>query len=410
MSTAIEVENLGKLYRIQGRTVPTLKTTVIDRLRRRARKPFWALRHVTFRVPKGITFGVIGANGSGKSTLLGLIAGTLTPTEGSIRAEGKISTLLELGAGFHPELTGRENVFLNAAILGIPREEIRKRFDRIVEFSGLSEFIDTPVKFYSSGMYVRLGFAVAIEMDPDILLIDEVLAVGDESFQMKCLDKIQQFQREGRTLLIVSHSMPVIEDVCDEVILLDHGHKENQGKAGEVVAEYLRITLGRDSHLNIEEHGSRDVEMVSVRFEDGAGRETRQFEDGGAMRVRIRYRARRRVERPVFGFSVKRADGTHMFGTNTQLMNVPIPAVEGAGEVVLDLSPLHLLRGGYYLSLSIHSWDHSIQYHRREDWYSFSVRNRSGDEGFVRIPCRWEWRPDRGGEPPPQEEEEDHHE
>ena len=394
---AISVRDLGKAYRLRGRGAPTLKSAVIERVARRARRePFWALRRLSFDLEPGRTLGVIGANGSGKSTLLGLIAGTLTPTEGEVRVEGAISTLLELGAGFHPDLTGRENVYLNAAILGIPREGVRERFDRIVEFSGLREFIDSPVKYYSSGMYVRLGFAVAVEMDPDILLVDEVLAVGDESFQKKCLAKIREFQDAGKTLLIVSHSMPVIEDVCHEVILLDHGEKTTDGEAGEVVAEYLRITLGRDSYLNIEEHGSRRVEIAGVRFEDGEGRETRQFDDGGTMRVRLFYRAHDRVERPVFGFSVKRADGTHLFGTNTQLAGAEIPAVDGEGEIVLTLEPVQLLTGGYFLSLAVHSWDHAIQYHRQEDWYSFSVRNRSGEDGFVRLPCRWEFRPGNG--------------
>lgn len=398
MTNAIEAANLGKAYRVQGMEPPTLFRSLSRWMKNLPREYFWALRGVDFTIPAGRTVGVIGPNGSGKSSMLGLIAGTITPTEGAVKAHGRISSLLELGAGFHPDLSGRENVYLNAAILGIPREEVRKRFDHIVDFAGLREFIDMPVKHYSSGMYVRLGFSVAIEMNPDILLVDEVLAVGDMAFQMKCLDRIRQFQKQGKTLLFVTHALETVEQLCDEVMLIHDGRLIMQGPPGEVVFSYLKSYMVRIGMLNVEEHGTRDVEMQDVRFLDAEGRETTAFDTGGAMTVEIRYRAHTRIEKPVFGFNIKTGNGIYVFGSNTQLEKVPIDAIEGEGTMRLTIRPLTLKKGNFFLSLSIHSWDHAVQYHRREDWHPFAVTDASETPGLLQLQHTWEHRKTRASD------------
>ncbi len=387
---AIEARNLGKWYRVRGHAPPTLFGRIGRALRREPDRQFWALRNTSFEVPKGRTIGVIGPNGSGKSSLLGLTAGTITPSEGWIRAEGRISSLLELGAGFHPDLTGRENVFLNAAILGIPREDVARRFDAIVDFAGLAEFIDMPVKHYSSGMYVRLGFAVAVEMDPDILLVDEVLAVGDINFQLKCLQRIRDFQRKGKTLLFVSHALQTVEEFCDEAFLIHKGAMVARGAPADVVMEYIRRYMGEGGQIYTQEFGTRDVEFGAVRLLDEQGGESAVFESGRRMTVEIGYHARRRIEHPVFGYSIKTGNGFYVFGSNTQILGHEIPAIEGEGTMRLHLDPLALLQGNFFLSLSIHSRDHAVQFHRREDWYPFSVRNPTGALGIFSLPTRWE--------------------
>ncbi len=389
MDAAIQVENLGKCYRLRGIAKASIRDLLTRGWRRDPAELFWALRDVSFFVPRGASVGVVGPNGSGKSSLLGLIAGTITPTTGTVRANGAISSLLELGAGFHPDLSGRENVFLNAAVLGIPREDVARRMDHIVEFSGLRDFIDMPVKNYSSGMYVRLGFAVAVEMNPDILLVDEVLAVGDLAFQMKCFERIRDFQKRGKTILLVTHDLVSVEQFCDEVKLIHQGRLVAQGNPNDVILTYLKTYMARIGNLNVEEHGTRDVEFADVRLRDETGRETTTFTTGHAMTVEIAYRAKRRIEQAVFGFSIKTGNGFFIYGTNTQIMNVPVPPLEGEGTVTLTLKPLALMAGKYFLSLAVHSWDHATQYHRREDWYPFAVQNESSAYGVFQLPCAW---------------------
>jgi ABC-type polysaccharide/polyol phosphate transport system ATPase subunit len=389
MNPAIEIENLGKSYRLRGVAKASIRDLLVRGWKREQAELFWALREVSFNVPRGASVGVVGPNGSGKSSLLGLIAGTITPTTGAVRTHGSISSLLELGAGFHPDLSGRENVFLNAAVLGIPREDVARRMDHIIEFSGLRDFIDMPVKNYSSGMYVRLGFAVAVEMNPDILLVDEVLAVGDLAFQMKCFDRIRDFQKRGKTILFVTHDLVAVEQFCDELKLIHHGRLVAQGNPSDVILTYLKTYMARIGNLNVEEHGTREVEFTDVRLRDESGAETGTFITGRRLVVEIRYRAHRRVEQAVFGFSLKTGNGFFIYGTNTQIMNVPVPPLEGEGTVRLALDPLSLMEGKYFLSLAIHSWDHATQYHRREDWYPFAVKNPGTAHGVFQLPCAW---------------------
>jgi ABC-type polysaccharide/polyol phosphate transport system ATPase subunit len=391
---AIEARNLGKRYQMRGLGPPTLFGALTRALRGAGAHTghFWALQDVSFEIPKGRTVGVVGPNGSGKSSLLGLVAKTITPTCGSVTTHGRISSLLELGAGFHPDLSGRENVFLNAAILGIAREDVRKRFDHIVEFAGLREFIDMPVKHYSSGMYVRLGFAVAVEMDPDILLIDEVLAVGDVAFQLKCFDRIRDFQRKGKTLLFVSHALQSVEEFCDEAFLIHHGNLVAAGDPPDVILKYIRAYMGEGGYLYTQEFGTREVEFTEVKIRNEKNEEVATLEAGRPMYVDIQYRAHKRIERPVFGFSVKTGNGFYVFGSNTQIAKYPVDSIEGEGAVRLTIDPLTLMQGNFFLSLSIHSWDHAVQYHRREDWYPFVVKNITDAHGLFHLNSAWDHR------------------
>jgi len=389
MSIAIEAENLGKRYRMRGMAPPTLFGSLRQAFTRRKPSYFWAIRNASFSIPKGCTVGVIGPNGAGKSSTLGLTAGTICPTEGRIRASGRISSLLELGAGFHPDLTGRENVYLNAALLGIPREDIRKRFGAILDFSGLHEFIDQPVKNYSSGMYVRLGFAVATEVDPDILLVDEVLAVGDIAFQLKCLDRIRGFQRRGKTLMFVSHALQTVEEFCDEAFLIYHGELVDRGDPGSVILNMIRNYSGEGGGIFAQEFGTREMEFTNVILRDGSESEGISFLGGQPLHIDLHYHAPRRIERPVFGYSIKTANGMYLYGTNTQQMRTEIPFIEGDGSIRISLDPLLLRAGNYFLSISCHSDDHETQYHRREDWYPFGVKNADPAEGMITLPTRF---------------------
>ncbi len=393
---AISARHLGKSYWLQESEPQTLTGVLTRGLRRRQRRRIWALNDVSFDIAAGETVGIIGPNGSGKSSTLGLIAGTTVPTTGSLTSRGRICSLLELGAGFHSELTGRENIFLNGAILGIPRKTIERRFEAIVDFAGIREYLDMPVKFYSSGMYVRLGFAIAVEMDPDILLIDEVLAVGDVSFQLKCLARIRDFQRRGKTLVIVSHALETVERFCTRAILLYQGRLVAEGRPPDVILAYLKAYMGSGSGLHTLEYGSREAEITNVRLLNGAGQESGTFVSGQPLIVEIAYQANQRIEQPIFGCSLKTGNGMYVYGSNSQIAGWRLPAIEGAGSIRLKFDPLTLLEGNFYLSLSIHSWDHAIQYHRREDWYPFVVTKASGILGLFNLNASWELNPQGG--------------
>lgn len=390
MNYAIEAENLGKCYQMRGLGPQTLFGSIHRTLTRQKPDIFWAIRNADFKIPKGCTVGVVGPNGAGKSSTLGLAAGTITPTEGRIRAEGRISSLLELGAGFHPDLTGRENVYLNAALLGIPREDIRKRFDAILDFSGLHDFIDQPVKNYSSGMYVRLGFAVATEVDPDILLIDEVLAVGDIAFQLKCLDRIRQFQKKGKTLMFVSHALQTVEEFCDEAFLIYKGDLVKKGPPPDVILEMIRNYSGEGGTIYAQEFGTREVEITDVKLINVDGEDVARFDSGKSLTIQIEYEAHKEIEDPVFGYSLKTANGMYLYGTNSQLEKAPAKTLAvGPGIQRITLDPLLLREGNFFLSISIHSSDHETQFHRREDWYPFAVKNTTDAPGMVTLPTRF---------------------
>ncbi|MBI3391824.1 MAG: ABC transporter ATP-binding protein [Nitrospirae bacterium] len=398
---AIQIQDLSKQYRRYSMAgISTIKDLFVKGFlgrERVARDTFWALRNVTLAVPEGRTIGLIGPNGSGKSTLLKLITGILKPTAGSISVNGRISALIELGAGFHPEFTGRENVYLNGAMLGMSKAEISDRFDEIVGFAELEEFIDAPVKTYSSGMYMRLGFAVAVAVEPDVLLVDEILAVGDESFQHKCLRRINEIQNRGRTILFVSHDLSKVEKLCHMVAWLDHGTLRMAGEPQAVIDAYLADVDRADERAlravnKATEHqrwGTREVEITGVRMLDARGEERAIFDSGEPVVIEIAYRADRRVEDPVFGIGLFRSDGLQCYGSNTDIDGVTLPYVEGEGTVRFVADGLDLLAGEYLLDCAVHRRDHHpYDYHVR--LYRFAVRSEIKDSGVFRPAHRWE--------------------
>jgi len=392
---AIEAINVSKVFQLKHSGIPTLKDRFIDTIKHgRGKQNFWALRGIDFTVEEGETMGVIGPNGSGKTTLLSIIASTMAPTTGRVITRGRLASLLELGAGFHPDLTGRENIFLNGAIMGIPRRMLEEKFDSIVAFSGLGHFIETPIKFYSSGMVVRLGFSIAIEVEPDILLVDEVLAVGDQSFQKKSSRRIQRMKEAGKTLLVASHDMSTIRRFCDRVIHLENGEIREQGVPAGVVDNYIQsaeeFPTGPD---RVAGWGTLEAVVRGVKFIGPGGEETTTFQTGEDLAVEIEYDARKSIENPVFGYAVHTQDAQLCVGSNTQIDDCPVDRIEGTGVIRLSLPGLPLLKGHYLLSLSIHSQDHSVNYHRQDYTYPFDVVSATDRVGVVNAPSRWEFLP-----------------
>jgi len=425
MTPAIELTDVTKIYRrYGGKQFATLKSALLQRSILRDLRPsetFPALNGVSFVVPRGSTFGVIGKNGSGKSTALKLVAGITKPTSGSVRVEGRISALIELGAGFHPEISGRENVFINGIMLGLTKREIQNRFDEIVDFAELREFIDAPVKTYSSGMYMRLGFAVAINVDPDVLLVDEVLAVGDEGFTHKCLDKFSEFRRRGKTILLVTHSLNLIERFCDEAVWLDAGQKKADGDPKRVVDAYLtkveeaeELLLAQTNLRAVEaaeppapasgappadptsdmfqategRWGSREIEITDVSFLDREGQPSHIFHSGDPISVRLKIRAVHPTEDFVFGVGLFNADGVCCYGTNTYLEELIPETMSGDAEVTFAVDSLDLVEGTYKVDVAVHKRDGApYDYHRL--LYTFRVKSRTHDVGIYRPRHRW---------------------
>ncbi len=418
---AIVASGLAKVYRrhAQRHQFRTLKSALLTGSVLSDLSPgetFTALDDVGFEVPRGCTFAVIGENGSGKSTLLKLVAGITKPTRGSLRVEGRVSALIELGAGFHPEISGRENVVINGIMLGLTRKEVERRFDEIVEFAELADFIDAPVKTYSSGMYMRLGFAVAIHVDPDVLLIDEVLAVGDEAFTRKCLDKIAEFHRRGKTIVFVTHALGLVEKMCDDVLWLRRGKVADQGDdAKRVVDAYLMYVAGgeekqlaaRQARALAEASaggqpeagapgggyrpgrwGSREVEIRGVRFLDARERERHVFVPGETLSLALDVHAAEPVEDFVFGIGLFSAEGTSVYGTNTDLEGFLPERLAGAAQVRLVLEGLSLVEGTYHVDVAAHRRDGTpYDYHR--GLHSFRVKSRIKDVGLYRPSHRW---------------------
>ena len=409
---AIEVENVSKRFRrqtIQPHT--TLKSSLLGFLKPRQKSArentFQALSNITLKVAQGQTLGMIGRNGSGKSTLLKLCAGIYRPDQGGIRVNGRLSPLLELGAGFHPEFSGRENVFVNGIVLGLTKREIRQRFDAIVRFAELEAFIDEPVKTYSSGMYMRLGFAIAIHADPDVLLCDEILAVGDETFQQKCADKIADLQHQGKTIILVSHALDTIERWSDEVIWLDRGVMRERGIARRVIDLYREELAAQEGQVAFAEHqrveeeikqatvaetpnrwGSREVEIVSVRMVDAQGEERYLYHSGEQVRVVICYKVHRPVDLPVFGIAILREDDLWCYGSNTEIDGISVPPLGEIGRVEVLLDRLDLLTGTYYLNTAVHACN-GVPYDYHHRLYAFAVKSDLQDVGVFRLPHRW---------------------
>ena len=442
---AIAIDHVTKVYRRHGhsRRFATLKSALLSRNlvgHLRPDESFLALNDVSLIVPKGVTYGVIGRNGSGKSTLLKLVAGITKPSMGEVRVQGRVSALIELGAGFHPEISGRENVFINGIMLGLSHREVDRRFDEIVEFAELQDFIDAPVKTYSSGMYMRLGFAVAVHVDPEVLLVDEVLAVGDEGFSLKCLDKFAEFKRRGKTILLVTHGLSMVERFCDEAVWLEAGKKQTTGDPKRVVQMYLAdIEQAEDQHLAavdakvqqspavaIElgpEKGEENADVLdpvetppletihedhppanmftakagrwgpgTVRIEqvtlEGKHGPAHVFHTGERMIIRMQTVAEKMVDDFAFGISIFSTDGVCCYGTNTYIEDLESESFQGAGEVSFAIDQLDLVEGTYKLDVAVHKRDgFSYDYHRL--LYTFRVKSRIKDVGVYRPRHDW---------------------
>jgi ABC-type polysaccharide/polyol phosphate transport system ATPase subunit len=433
---AIQLANASKVYRRYSRRhqFSTLKSALLSRSLIRDLRPdetFPAVKDVTINVARGRTLGVIGRNGSGKSTLLKLVAGITKPTSGSVHVNGRISALIELGAGFHPEISGRENVFINGIMLGLTKREVARRFDEIVEFAELQDFIDAPVKTYSSGMYMRLGFAVAIHVDPDVLLVDEVLAVGDEGFTHKCLDKFAEFKRRGKTILLVTHSLGLVERFCDEALWMDAGSVKATGDPKRVVGAYITdveaseeqqlaasdakaqesaVAVSPDEPASavLPDHpietaegpadmfrategrwGSREIEITDVQLSGPDGSGAHVFQSGQPLTVRIRLRSPLENDDFVIGIGIFNAEGVCCYGTNTHIEDFQPVRILGDAEAAFSIGSLDLVEGTYKLDVAVHKLDgYPYDYHRL--LYTFRVKSRTKDVGIFRP--RHEWR------------------
>ncbi|KQS58085.1 hypothetical protein ASG36_16245 [Geodermatophilus sp. Leaf369] len=354
--TVIEVEGLSKRFVI--RKDKSIKERLVNAtLSRQHREDFWALRDVDLSIESGTTVGLIGPNGSGKSTLLKAIGGIIQPTSGSVRRRGRLAALLELGAGFHPDLTGRDNVYLNAAILGLSRSQTDKCFDDIVEFSGIEKFIDTQVKFYSSGMYVRLAFAVAVHVDPDVLLVDEVLAVGDEPFQRKCMDRIKQFQREGRTIVLVTHALDQVVDICTRAVVLENGHVMLDG-APRDATRLLRADFDVQSTNEMEASGQGALSRVlAVKTLGPDLVPVTTAVPGADLVLRVTVESDNELRDWVLGVGIDTPTGQAVFGTNTQLLGERMPPLRGRRDFDVRLTDLRLGEGQYSIHGALATWD-----------------------------------------------------
>ena len=395
---AVSVEGVSKQFRLYHERNQSLKAAVMRGGRARF-EDFRALDDVSFDVQEGVTFGLIGENGSGKSTLLKCIARILRPDIGRISSHGTVSALLELGAGFHPELSGRENVYLNGSILGMSKKQVDACFDSIVDFSGIEPFIDTPVKNYSSGMYVRLGFAVAISIDPEILLVDEVLAVGDAEFQQKCTDKILEFKADGRTVVVVSHSMPAVRNLCDEVALLEHGKLIDVGSAASVIDEYM-VEVFADRQFDVEDGarwGSGEIRLERFRLLGDDGVAVDHCRTGDPVTLSFEYAANEEIRHPLFGASIYTADGVYVAGPNTRDAGLLLDAVQGSGRVELRIDHLPLVPGTYDVTAAIHDDTGTHPYDFREKMLRFNVELGHPRESWGIVSLGGQWSASPGG-------------
>jgi ABC-type polysaccharide/polyol phosphate transport system ATPase subunit len=396
---AVVVDGVSKRFRLYRERNQSLKAALMRGGRARFDE-YWALRDVSFEIAQGSTFALIGENGSGKSTLLKCIARILTPEKGSIRTKGTLAALLELGSGFHPELSGRENVFLNGSILGMNKRDLERKFDEIVDFAGIEAFIDQPVKNYSSGMYMRLGFSVAINVDPDVLLVDEVLAVGDAAFQEKCMEKFVEFRRQGKTVVIVSHAMGSLRTLCDQAAWLEHGSLLDVGRADAIVDRY--VDKGHESEIisapsqpDGEPAGTRwgsgEVRLTTVEVLDDRGRPSTRFQTSDAVTIRMGYECRERVERPAFALALDTVDGMRIWAHHTRDGGPEVPWIEGAGHI--DLVVPSLVLQPYTFDLSARILDHSLThtYDFRRHCYRFVVETGPLREsgGVVALGGQW---------------------
>jgi lipopolysaccharide transport system ATP-binding protein len=392
---AVSVRSVSKVYRRYGRRRhATLKSALLSKWRAAAGEGVTALSEVSFEVPAGQTLGIIGANGSGKSTLLKLLAGIVRPTRGSVEVQGRLAALLELGAGFHPEISGRENVEITGLLLGLTRKQIAARFDEIVRFAGVEEFLDAPVKTYSSGMAVRLGFAIAAASDPDVFLVDEVLAVGDEAFAHRALERFSDFERAGKTLVFVSHDLALISARCRRAVWLDHGRIAADGPAPETVALYRERVADAEGERRLRESqgggriGSGAATIDGVRLLDREGRPAGRLRTGEAASLEMTVRAREPLSDFVFGFQISTVSGAVVFGTNTGTDGFGSESFSGQARVELALASVDLAPGLYVLDAAVHARD-GAPYDYLRDVLRFEVTAEQAVLGTWSPPRRW---------------------
>ncbi len=423
---AIRVENVTKLFKRYAykRQFQTFKSALLKGDFFKNIKPeetFAALKDVSFSVEQGETFGIIGNNGSGKSSLLKIIAGITKPTYGKVKSNGKISALIELGAGFHPEITGRENVYINGIMLGLAKKEIQQKFDEIVRFAELEEFINAPVKTYSSGMFMRLGFSIAVNVNPEILLIDEVLAVGDEAFAHKCIDKMLDFKRRKKTILLVTHALSMVETFCDRALWLKNGRIQKIGDPKAVTDAYLMdvasseeieirqnqqealssLTNQESSKQNslkeVDERkpsrwGDRQIEITNVLLLDSNNNVKYIYSTGEAMRILIKILAHQKIDDFVFGIGIFNSEGISCYGSNTHIEEFKPISIKGEAEVECFIPNLNLIEGTYFLDVAVHKRN-GYPYDYHHNLYSFKIRSRIKDVGIARIPHKWKFSP-----------------
>lgn len=400
---AVQITDVGKRFMRNAERRNSIKERIVRGRARRA-DDFWAVRNVSLDIPRGSVYGLIGHNGSGKSTLLKMIGGIYRPTEGTITSDGRIASLIELGAGFHPEMTGRENIGLNGSILGLPRKEIAAVTDEIIEFSGLREFIDDPVKHYSSGMYVRLGFAVAVHMKPDVLLVDEVLAVGDEEFQRKCFDHLYSLRKAGKTIIVVSHGLGQLEALCDEVAWLERGTLLEVGEPTDVVASYLKRVNAEESArsplptaLRPQDHegGVRSaLRVTSVQIADLEGRPINHAETGTTFAIRVGIAATEQVLGPNVRIALQHETGPLVTMIGNHRLGFDLGYVEGEHVVEVDVIDNPLLPGRYRVHVDVFDHTGSKLLDSWNDAAEFPVRSASGEigQGFVQLAAEYRLR------------------
>ena len=389
---AVRAEAVSRRFLLYPQPQVTLKEAVLRR-RHLRRSEIWAVRDVSFEIEPGEAVGVIGRNGSGKTTLLRLIAGIFRPSSGQLEVAGDVASLLELGAGFHPDFTGRENVFMNGAIHGLKRRYVEERLDEIVSFAELERFIDVPVRTYSAGMYMRLGFSVAAHLDPDILLLDEVFAVGDEAFQRKCMAKILDLKARGRTLLFVSHSAPAVERLCERAVLLGAGRVLADAPVREAITEYQRMLAAEERPVErgagLREWGTGEARVVDVRLEDGEGNERRQFLSGQSLVARLRIQVDRRIPPPRVAIEFRDANGALLGMNDAEADALGWDGSPGETELVFMAPRLPLADGRFQISVALSRVDSTLQFHRLDPAVEFTVFPDEDQQGWFRFEGEW---------------------
>ena len=398
---AVELSGVGKRFMRHADRRDTLKERLV-RGRARGTQDFWAVRDVNVQIPHGSVYGLIGHNGSGKSTLLKLMTGIYRPTEGKITTDGRVAALIELGAGFHPDMTGRENIRLNGSILGLSKSEIENSMETIIDFSGLREFVDDPVKHYSSGMYVRLGFSVAVHMKPDVLLVDEVLAVGDEEFQRKCFDHLYTLRREGRTIVVVSHGLGQLEGLCDEVAWLDHGSVQEVGAATDVIGSYLNQVNADEARANADIAAVRDdttmragngiIRSRAARLVDSHHCAINHTESGATFGIEVDLHCYEKVLGPNVRFAFQHETGPLVTMLSNHRIGFDFDHIDGDKTVTALLIDNPLLPGRYRVHIDVFDHTGSVLIDNWDDALEFTVRSPRGEigQGFVELPYTYE--------------------